>query len=309
MKKIVITGGAGFIGSHLVTHFAAEGVRTIAFDNLRTGHRENLDHVQGPAELVLGDVRDRDALAAVMKDADAVLHQAAIVSVPDTCERPLESDEVNTRGTLHVLEAARALGVPRVVFAASAAAYGERPGLPKHEDDPPDPRSPYAAQKLVGEHYCRVYAHLHGVRAVPLRYFNIFGARQDPRGPYAGVISKFVDVMMAGETPTFFGDGTQTRDFCHVSDVVRANVAALSLDLETCGAPINIGTGRQTSLRDLIAALDTIFERETTPMTAPPRLGDVAHSVADVGAAKARLGFVAETDLETGLRELVDSLR
>ncbi len=304
-EKALVTGGAGFIGSHLCTALLERGLSVVVLDDLSTGHRDNLAHLTGDIDLRVGDVRDASAVREATRGCRYVLHQAAMVSVPASVAAPDDCHDVNATGTLNVLEAARTEGVEAVTFAASAAAYGSRPELPKREDMAPDAVSPYAATKLLGEHYCSAWARGYGLSCVALRYFNIFGERQDPSGPYAGVISKFIDRLAAGQRPTVLGDGGQTRDFCYVGDVVRANLAALADPTVVVDGPTNIGTGRSTSLLDLLDTLNRIFGTELEPEFGPERAGDVRHSVADVTRARERLGWQAETTLEDGLRRLV----
>jgi len=303
--RVVVTGGAGFIGSHLVRALLSGGWEVVVVDDLSSGREENLDEVKDDIAWYEGDILDSALLARVMRGANAVCHHAALVQVVASVHDPVRCHEVNGRGTLNVLLAARDAGVRRVVFAASAAAYGTDPSLPSRESDRVAPVSPYAATKLLGEHYCGVFTSVYGVPSFPLRYFNIYGARQDPSGPYSGVISKFVDRMVAGEPPVMFGDGTQTRDFCHVSDVVRANLAALQASSAHAGQPINIGTGRETSLMDLASALGRVFGVDVAPEFRPAREGDVHRSVADLSEASRRLSYHPETTLEAGLADVV----
>ena len=308
MDTVVITGGAGFIGSHLATHFVESGFRVRVFDNLSTGRRHNLDAIASDVEFVLGDVRDEAAVQAAVKGARWVLHQAAMVSVPLSVAEPDECHAINGTGTLNVLKAAATAGVESLTFAASAAAYGMDPKLPSSETVQPEPVSPYAATKVLGENYCATWAAAYGLNAIALRYFNIFGERQNPKGAYAAVISKFVEVMGSGQAPSVFGDGLQTRDFCHVSNVVAANRAALEVGAKATGRPINIGTGTRISLLDLIDTLNAVFGTSLRPNFGPERLGDVRHSVADISRARELLGYEATTSLEDGLRRLVRSL-
>ena len=306
MATYLVTGGAGFIGSHLAEALADGGGAVRVFDNLATGHRENLDPVRGRHTWIEADVRDAGALALAMKGVDYVFHEAAMVSVPLSVERPRECHEVNAAGALNVLEAARAAGVKRVVMAATAAAYGNNPDLPKRESMRPEPESPYGLTKVCGEYYLQAFARLYGVPTVALRYFNVYGPRQDPASQYSGVISKFVDVLTAGGTPTVFGDGGQTRDFVFVRDVVQANLQAMHRDGVGAGEVINVGTGRSVSLLDLLATLGALLHRTVTPRFAPPRAGDVRHSLADIGQARRLLGYEPACDLKTGLKALLE---
>ncbi|MCB9531418.1 MAG: SDR family NAD(P)-dependent oxidoreductase [Myxococcales bacterium] len=308
MDKVVITGGAGFIGSHLATDLVGAGFDVVCFDSLATGYASNLAHLGTDVRLVVGDVRDADAVAAAVSGARWVLHHAAMVSVPESVSSPRECHDVNATGTLNVLEAAARSGVECVTFAASAAAYGTNPTLPKVETMAPEPISPYAATKLLGEHYCATWSAAYGVPCVALRYFNIYGERQDPTGAYAAVISKFLERMGAGLHPVVFGDGLQSRDFCHVSNVVRANRAALERGASATGAPINVGTGTSITLLDLVAALNRVLGTAFEPEHREERAGDVRHSLADISRARAVLGYSPETTLDEGLRRLAASV-
>lgn len=309
MDKVVITGGAGFIGSHLATHFVEDGFDVTVLDNLATGHRANLDHIAADVRFVEGDVCDAALVEKTLAGARWVLHHAAVVSVPLSVSEPELCHAVNGTGTLNVLRAAASAGAEALTFAASAAAYGLDPTLPKRETMAPQPISPYAATKLLGEHYCATWSAAYGLPCVPLRYFNIYGERQDPAGPYAAVISKFIDRFLTNEAPLVFGDGLQTRDFCHVSDVVRANRAALEAASTACGGPINVGTGSQVTLLDLIATLNEIFGTRFEPVFREERAGDVRYSVADITRAETLLGYTPQTTLREGLERLVESVR
>lgn len=306
MATYLVTGGAGFIGSHIVEALAAEGHAVKVFYNLATGHRENLDHLKGLHTLIEGDVRDTAALEAAMRGVEFVFHEAAMVSVPVSCEKPRECHEVNATGTLNVLLAAKEAGVRRVVMAATAAAYGNNPALPKRETMRPEPESPYGLTKVTGEYYMRSFATLYGLQTVALRYFNVYGPRQDPRSAYSGVISKFVDVLAAGGTPTIFGDGKQTRDFVYVKDVVQANLKAMHATPVEPGQVINVGTGKAVSLLDLLAVLGDLFGRKVEPKFALPRVGDVLHSLADIAVARRTLGYEPRTTLHEGLGALLE---
>lgn len=303
---VVVTGGAGFIGSHLVEALLADGHRVRVVDNLATGHRTNLDHLGDAFEWVEGDLADFETCRRAVEGAEGVLHQAAIPSVPRSVREPLASHASGPTATLNVLEAARQSGtVRRVVFAASSSAYGDTETLPKHEGMLPRPLSPYAAGKLAGEHYATVYAQTMGLDAVSLRYFNVFGPRQDPSSPYSGVISLFVRAMAEGRRPTILGDGRQTRDFTFVANVVRANLLALHADRPLGGAVFNVGTGRRISLRQLVEAINAALGTSIEPEFGPPRAGDVRDSQADLSAIRAGLGYEPAVDFEEGLRHTV----
>ncbi len=306
--RALVTGGAGFIGSHLVTRLLREGHQVRVLDDLSTGKRENLAHVAGDVELLVADVRDRARVEAAAQGCDTIFHEAAIVSVPRSIDDPQESHDVNIQGTLNVLHAARRHGVRRVVFACSAAVYGEEPGLPKSETMLAAPISPYGVEKLAGEAYVLAWSKLYGVEGVSLRYFNVFGPRQDPRSPYSGVISIFVERALAGEVPTIFGDGLQTRDFVEVDDVVQANVLAATRP-QANGRAYNVGGGRETSLLDVLAAIGRAVGRTITPNHAPPRAGDIRASVADIRRAREELGYAPRVSVEDGLARLVEWAR
>jgi nucleoside-diphosphate-sugar epimerase len=307
MKALVI-GGAGFIGSHLAERLAREGHSVRVFDNLTTGKRENLAPVASEVEIAVADVRHPERLLQEMRGCDVVFHQAAIVSVPYSVDHPDETLDVNLRGTLNVLQAAKATGVKRVVMASSAAVYGEDPELPKRETMLPSPISPYGLEKLASEHYLAIWAKLFGVETVALRYFNVFGPRQDPSSAYSGVISIFVDRILRGEPLTIFGDGEQFRDFVYVANVVDANVLAATRP-QAAGRVYNVGCGQRTSLNELAAILGRICDRDVKPRHAEPRAGDIRESLADVGRARAELGYEPRVGVEEGLRALVASVK
>ena len=304
-RRALVTGGAGFIGSHLVAGLVAEGWDVRVFDDLSSGREANLAEVGGGVELIRGDVRDEQALARAADGIEVVFHQAALASVPLSVAEPLRTHSVNVDGTLHVLEAARRAGVRRVVFAASSSAYGDGEELPKLETMPANPVSPYALQKHAGELYCGLYTSLYHLETVALRYFNIFGPRQDPKSEYAAVIPRFICSALAGEGATIFGDGEQTRDFAFVQDAVRANL--LAADAERApGAVINVATGRRTSLNELWQAIRGITGVRAEAHHAPSRPGDVRASVADVSRARELLGFEPAVDLHEGLRRTAE---
>jgi len=305
--RALVTGGAGFIGSQIVERLLQGGHSARAFDNLTSGKRENLAGIAG-AELVVGDIRDADALARAMETmggCDVVFHQAAIVSVPYSIEHPHESLDVNLRGTLNVLEAARHAKTRRVVMASSAAVYGEDPELPKRESMTPSPIAPYGLEKLASEHYLSMWSKLFGVETVALRYFNVFGPRQDPSSAYSGVISVFVDRILRGAPVTIFGDGEQYRDFVYVANVVDANLLAATR-AGISGRTYNVGCGAKTTLNELAQMLARIAGREVKPRHEAPRAGDIRESVADITRAREELGYAPKVGVEEGLRELVE---
>ena len=308
MSNILITGGAGFIGSHIAEALVADGHRVRIFDNLSSGHLSNLDHLQGRVEFVRGDVRDRAALGAAMPGMTHCFHEAALVSVFESVEKPFDNHDINMSGTLNVLQAARDAGVQRVVFASSAAIYGNDPELPKRETMRPQPASPYAAGKITGEYYLSIFAQLYGVQTVSLRYFNVFGPRQDPKSMYSGVISKFTDDVKAGRAPTIFGDGQQTRDFVFVKDVVQANLKAMFGEKVGAGEVCNVATGQTASLLDMVRVLGELTGRTITPNFKDARKGDIQHSSADIAKARQLLGYEPKFTLKTGLQALLQSL-
>ncbi len=306
--RVLVTGGAGFIGSHLVEALLAEGYAVRVVDNLSTGHRTNLAHLEGRYEWIAGDVAEFDVCRRAVDGMTYVFHEAAIPSVPRSVREPLESHASGPTATLNMLEAARLAGVRRLIFAASSSAYGETVELPKREDFLPQPLSPYAAGKLAGEHYVSVYAHTMGLDGVSLRYFNIFGPRQDPSSPYSGVISIFAQRMSQGIRPTIHGDGTQTRDFTYVANVVAANLAAMKCPRPLGGVVLNVGTGRRISLLDLVATLQSILGTSLEPEFLPARAGDVRDSQASLDLIREVLGYRPIVDFEDGLKRTLDSL-
>lgn len=306
MARVLVTGGAGFIGSHLCRRLVKEGHEVRALDDLSSGHRSNLGDAD--VDLMVGDLRDPSTAQHAVEDAEIVLHHAAIASVQYSVERPLDEQEVNVVGTLRILEAARQAGVRRVVFAASAAAYGTDPIVPKREDMPALPVSPYGLSKVAGEHYCRVWSHVYGLETVCLRYFNIFGPRQDPTSPYSGVISIFARQMLDGVAPTIHGDGEQSRDFTCVDNVVAANLAALVAPV-AAGEVYNIGTGRGVTVNELVVALNQTIGSDLQPKHGETRTGDVRASIADISRARRDLGYEPQVSFEQGLEQTVDWMR
>jgi UDP-glucose 4-epimerase len=300
ISRALVTGGAGFIGSHLVDELVAGGCRVTVLDNLSTGHRTNIDDRADRIDFVEGDIRDAGLLDHLIKGCEVVFHQAAVVSVSQSIEDPSHSCEVNDLGTVRVLDACRRNGVRRVVMASSSAVYGDDPRLPKSEDMAPKPLSPYAAQKLAGEFYASVFGGLYGLETVCLRYFNVFGPRQDPSSPYSGVISIFMARATAGRAPTIYGDGGQSRDFIYVKDVVRANLLAAT-QAAASGRVFNVGTGSLIRIRDLWALIGELSNAKIDPVFGPPRAGDIRESVSDSGAIERLLGFKPRVELRQGL--------
>jgi len=304
MTTALVTGGAGFIGSHLVEALVAEGHRVRVLDDLSTGRPENLNVVQREIDFVRGDIRDIDQLHRVMKGVDLAFHQAAVTSVPHSVEEPISTHEVNATGTLNVLLAARKEKVRRMVYASSCAVYGDTPSLPKREDMLAVPQSPYAVSKLAGEHYCRVAWRVYGLSTVCLRYFNVFGPRQEPDSPYAAVIPRFLSFMKKGEPLPVYGDGKQTRDFVPISSVVWANLQAAERE-GIDGEVFNIGSGNRVSILDLIDVLKQLTGESVRVDFQEERPGDVRDSWADIGKASQLLGFLPAS-LEAGLREMLN---
>ena len=305
MARIVVTGGGGFIGSNLAHALLARGDSVAIVDNFTTGRRVNLAAIADRVDLFEGDIRDRALLATAMQGADFVLHQAALPSVARSVEDPEASHDVNINGTLYVLQQARAAGVKRVVFAASSAAYGETPVLPKVETMAPSPISPYGATKLFGETYCQVWTRCYGLECVALRYFNVFGPRQSPENEYAAVIPRFVTWMQAGQPATIFGDGSQTRDFCYIDNVVEANLKALVAPAAP-GNVYNVACGERVSLLDLVDEINRLLGTTVAPVHLPPRAGDIRDSLADIGAARRDLGYVGAVSFSQGLQRAID---
>ena len=301
----VVTGGAGFIGSHLVERLLAEGYRVRVLDNLSTGNRENLNGISGPLDFHEGSITDRAVLRDILRGAELVFHLAALPSVVRSLSDPARTHEQLVTGTLNVLLEARDAGARRLVYGASSSAYGDAASERKHETIPPQPISPYAAAKLAGEYYCQVFARVYGLEAVSLRYFNVFGPRQDPDSEYAAVIPRFVCDMLTGQGPTIFGDGRQSRDFTFVANVVDGNMlAARAPDIS--GLTLNIATGTRIRVLDLVAQLNDILGTQIAPIHSEPRRGDIRHSLADITEAEQRLSYRPRVDFAEGLRRTVD---
>jgi len=305
MTTYLVTGGCGFIGSHIAESLVEQEHIVIIYDNLSSGYERNIAGFRDKIAFIEADIRDVRALTDAMQGVDYVFHEAAMVSVFDSVERPIENHDINITGTLNVLVAARECGVKRVVAASSAAVYGDDPALPKTEEMIPCPESPYALAKIVNEHYTRVFANLYGLETVVLRYFNVYGPRQDPGSMYSGVIAKFSDDILAGRNPTVFGDGLQSRDFIFVRDVVEANFLAMNNRSLGKGEVFNIATGRRSSLLNLLDILKDLVGKDVNPRFKDARRGDVRHSVADITRAQRELGFTPRYDLREGLGELL----
>lgn len=307
--RVLVTGGAGFIGSHIAHRLLGEGHEVVVLDNFSTGRRENIAAIEARGlKVVEGDVRDEKTVRACTEGCALVYHEAAVVSVPYTVEHPQESHDVNIQGTLNVLQAARAAKVKRVVFASSAAIYGEEPTLPKIETMKPEPISPYGVEKITGEHYLATWAKLFDLETIALRYFNVFGPRQDPSSPYSGVISIFVDRILAGRGLTFFGDGKQVRDFVYVSNVVDANILA-GTKPGVSGRAFNVACGKRTTLLELATLIERAAGKTVERSFSDPRAGDIKESVADIERARSELSYAPAVDVEEGIRHLVEYVR
>ncbi len=299
MVKVLVTGGAGFIGSHLVEALLAKRHDVTVLDNLSSGRMSNLSAVKDKIVFIKGDICDVNTVKKACEGKDVVFHLAAIASVPYSVQHPLEAHEVNITGTLKVLIAARDAEVKRVIYSSSAAVYGDEPSLPKTENSPLKPMTPYALSKLASEQYALIFHKIYGMETVALRYFNVFGPRQDPSSPYSGVITKFVTALKSGKQPIIFGDGMQTRDFVFVSDVVQANLKAMTA--KAAGKVFNIATGVQVSVKEMLVHLNEILDTKIAPKFEHAQKGDIVHSVADISEAKKVLHFSPGVPFHEGL--------
>jgi UDP-glucose 4-epimerase len=306
MAKVLVTGGAGFIGSHLVEALVKSKHDVTVFDNLSSGKQSNLASVKDKITFIKGDITDSSALKKAVQKQEYVFHLAANASVPYSVEHPLETHEVNATGTLNVLLAAKEAKVKRVIYSSSAAVYGDEPSLPKTENSPLRPQTPYASQKLAGEQYTIIFSKIYGIETVALRYFNVYGPRQDPKSPYSGVITKFVTLLKSQQQPTIFGDGMQTRDFVYVSDVVQANLRAMTA-ANAVGKVFNIATGVQVSIKEMLAHLNEILGVKIQPKFVPRQPGDILHSVADISEAKKVLRFHPDVPFHEGIEQTIKS--
>ncbi len=304
MARYLVTGGAGFIGSNIVEALVERGEQVVVLDDLSTGFEKNIAHLRNEITFIKGDIRDAETVREALAGVDYVIHEAALASVPRSIEDPVLVTDVNVRGTLIMLEESRRAGVKRFVYAASSSAYGDTETLPKVETMTPKPLSPYAASKLMGEYYCAVYAHVYGLSTVSLRYFNIFGPRQDPKSQYSAVIPIFVSHLLAGKAPTIFGDGAQSRDFTFVANVVEANIAASRCE-EARGQAVNIACGGHYTLNELFAEMQRIIGSSVTPRYAEARPGDVRHSHADISAAAKLIGYRVAVPFEEGITRTI----
>jgi UDP-glucose 4-epimerase len=308
MKTHLVTGGAGFIGSHIVEALVQRGERVRVLDNLSTGKADNLGSFGEEVELVTGDLCDADKVVQCVSGVDCIFHQAALASVPRSVEAPLDTNAACVTGTLNLLNQARKAGVRRVVYAASSSAYGDQPYSSKRECDPLSPLSPYAAAKLAGEHYCQAFYRTYGLETVCLRYFNVFGPRQDPGSPYSAVIPLFITALLQGKQPVIYGDGEQTRDFTYVANVVQGNLLAAEAE-GVAGMTMNLANGRSLSLLDLLRSLNRLLGTDVQPTFKPPRAGDVRDSLADITLARKHLNYEPQVAFDEGLRRSIDYYR
>ncbi|HEU0252071.1 MAG TPA: SDR family oxidoreductase [Pyrinomonadaceae bacterium] len=303
---VLVTGGAGFIGSHIAAALCSSGARVLILDDLSTGHRENIEEIGGDIDFIQGSVADEELLAKVLDGVEVVFHEAAIPSVPRSVELPQQTHVASVDGTFSLLLAARDARVRRVVYAASSSAYGDQPTLPKSEQMLPDPLSPYAVAKLVGEYYCQVFTRCYGLETVSLRYFNVFGPRQDPGSQYSGVVSRFISALLSNERPVIYGDGEQSRDFTYIDNVVAANLNA-AVAPHASGKVINVANGERVTLNQLLAELKQLTgKQDVAAEYLEARLGDVRHSLADISMARELLGYESKVDLREGLERTID---
>ena len=305
--KFLVTGGAGFIGSHIVEELVRRKEKIRVLDNFSTGKKENIASFLEKIELIKGDIRDLGVVKEAMKGIDFCLHQAALPSVPRSIKDPITTNEVNVLGTLNTLMAAKEAGVKKLIYASSSSVYGDTPNLPKGENMQPSPLSPYALSKLAGEEYSKLFFSLYGLETIVLRYFNVFGPRQDPTSQYAAVIPKFISSMLKGKRPTIYGDGEQSRDFTYVSNVVNANLWATAS--KTKEGVFNIACGERITVNELMNNLNKIMNTDIEPLYTNPRPGDVRHSQADISRAEEALGYKEEVGFEKGLEKTVQWFR
>lgn len=310
MALYLVTGGAGFIGSHIAEALVERGDQVRVLDNLSTGHRENLAPIADRMEFIEGDVTDAECVRAAVEGVEVVFHQAALASVPRSVEAPLDTNAACVTGTVNLLDQARRAGVRRVVYAASSSAYGDQPFSSKRETDLPSPLSPYAVAKLAGEYYCQAFYHTYGLETVCIRYFNVFGPRQDPDSPYSAVIPIFITRLLRGERPVVYGDGHQSRDFTYVRNVVQGNLLAAEAEAaKVAGRTFNVANGRSITLLELIATLNEALGTQLAPDHQPPRAGDVRESMADISAATTLLGYVPQVNFDEGIQRSISYYR
>jgi UDP-glucose 4-epimerase len=303
MRKVLVTGGAGFIGSHLVDALVARGTAVTVLDDLSTGKHENIAHHADGMTFIEGSVSDQDTVMRAAEGVDTVFHLAAVASVQKSIEHPIETHEANATGTLTVFEVARKLSINRVVYASSSAVYGDLPDMPKTESSQCCPKTPYGLHKMIGEAYAKLYYELHDVKSVGFRCFNVYGQRQDASSPYSGVISLFSKLLIEGKQPNVYGDGTATRDFVHVSDVVEANLLAAESDVNF--DVFNIATGTETSINDLVQTINGVLGTDIAPIYQAERAGDIKRSVANISKAQKELGWSPKMALKEGISELL----
>ena len=303
--RFLVTGGAGFIGSNIVEELLKRGHFVRVLDNLATGKRENLKEFEKDIEFLEGDIRSYHIVRQAVKDIEVILHQAALPSVPRSINDPITTNEVNVMGTLNILDASKNAGVRRIVYASSSSVYGDNPKLPKSEDMFPNPLSPYAVSKLAGEKYCNVFSRLYGMETVTLRYFNVFGPKQDPNSQYSAVIPKFIEAIKADKQPTIYGDGTQSRDFTYVANVVEANILAATKDIES-GLVMNCACHGQITLNELVIQINNLLGKNIEAIYAKSREGDIKHSFADISLIKEKLNFIPNISFALGLKKTIE---
>ena len=306
--KFLVTGGAGFIGSNIVGELLKRNYEVKVLDNFSTGKRENLKDYGSNIELIEGDIRSYHIVKDAVADVDVILHQAALPSVPRSINDPITSNEVNVTGTLNILEAARKNNVQKIVFASSSSVYGDNPKLPKDESMIPNPLSPYAVSKLSGEKYCNVFTRIYGLKTVALRYFNVFGPRQDPNSQYSAVIPRFITAIMRGESPVIFGDGEQSRDFTFVRNVIEGNILAATTDCKS-GIAMNCACHGRITLNELVANINEILGKDVKPIYKEPRAGDIKHSFADIDLAAKNMNYKPLVEFKEGLKITIESFK
>jgi nucleoside-diphosphate-sugar epimerase len=305
----LVTGGAGFIGSHIAAGLVANGAKVRIIDDLSTGYRENIEEIGGDIDFIQGSVADENVLRRAVKDVELIFHQAAIPSVPRSVENPRQTHIACVEATFSLLDVAREMGVRRMVYAGSSSAYGDQPTLPKSENMSPEPLSPYAVAKLVGEYYSQVFTRVYGLETLTLRYFNVFGPRQDPSSQYSGVISRFISALLSDEQPVIYGDGEQSRDFTYIDNVVAANLKAAETT-KGIGRVINIANGERITLNQLLNELVGLMGKGSVKVDyRPARAGDVKHSLADISRAREFLGYEPQVDLRQGLEKTISWLK
>lgn len=310
MRTFLVTGGAGFIGSHIATALVERGDRVRVLDNLCTGHLSNLNHIADSIEFIEGDVADPVVVATAVDGVDVVFHQAALASVPRSVEKPLDTNHACVTGTLNMLDQARRAGVRRLVYAASSSAYGDQLASSKRETDLPMPISPYGVAKLAGEYYCQAFTATYGFETVAIRYFNVFGPRQDPDSPYSAVIPLFITALLSGKSPTIYGDGGQSRDFTYIDNVVHGNLLAADANAaQAAGRVFNVANGRQVTLLEMLSKLQALLGTEIEPRFADPRPGDIRESLADISLARTLLKYEPQVDFDSGLERSIEYYR